>query len=112
MIVTVPPAPDDPTTALPMNHFPARRVLALSLAAILLPGAGRAADGAYSFDDARRFLGQFCTDCHGPEKPKADLNLRRFETPDQVLADRKVWGEVLVRVREGEMPPKSAKREA
>src|SRR5437870_3596154 len=93
-----------------MNRFPQRYVPVLSLAALLLPGVARAAGGADSFDDARRFLVQFCTDCHGGDKPKADLNLGQFETRDQVLADRKVWGEVLVRVRDGEMPPKSSTR--
>ncbi len=84
---------------------PLRLVLALSAA--LVP---RAADEAYSFRDAQQFVGQFCAECHGPQKPQGGLNLKRFETQEQVLAERKVWDEVLTRVRSGEMPPKSTKR--
>jgi hypothetical protein len=78
---------------------------ALPLVTLLGAGVCRADDGTYPFADARRFLGQFCVACHGADKPKAKLNLKRFETPEQVLADRKVWDEVLTRVRAGEMPP-------
>ena len=77
----------------------------------VLVGAGECAadDGPYSFRDAQKFLGQYCVGCHGPEKPKGKLDLARFTAPEQVPAERKVWGEVLKRVRTGEMPPRDAK---
>jgi hypothetical protein len=91
-----------------MSRLPPWYLPALPLVTLLGAGACRADDGPYSFRDAQRFLAQFCVTCHGPEKPKAKLNLKRFETPEQVLADRKVWGDVLGRVRGGEMPPPDA----
>ncbi len=91
-----------------MSRLTRRCLTALPLVTLLVGGACRADDGAYSFRDAQRFLAQFCVACHGPEKPKAKLNLKRFESAEQVLADRKVWDEVLSRVRGGEMPPPDA----
>ncbi len=85
-------------------------MLVLSVGSLLLPVPGRAAEEDYAFHNVRQFFGQFCIDCHGPEKLKANLNLKRFETQEQVLADRKVWYEILSRVRRGEMPPKSSSR--
>jgi hypothetical protein len=96
-----------------MSRLPSWRVPALSLVTTLLfAGVCRADDGAYSFREARQFLGQFCVECHGPEKPRAKLNLQRFETQEKVLADRKVWDEILSRVRGREMPPPDAEKTA
>jgi hypothetical protein len=95
-----------------MNVLLPRCVPALSLVMLLYAGEGRADDGVYEFRDAQRFLGQFCVECHGPVKPRGGLNLKRFEKPEQVVADRKVWDEIVARMRGGEMPPPDAKQPA
>jgi hypothetical protein len=91
-----------------MSRLPPCCLPALPLVMLLGAGVCRADDSAYSCRDARRFLENFCVACHGQEKPKAKLNLKRLETPEQAHADRKVWDEVLSRVRTGEMPPPDA----
>lgn len=59
-------------------------------------------------DAVRPFLDGHCNTCHGAERPKADLNLRRFDTPASVAADFAQWEEVLTQLRSGEMPPRTA----
>ncbi|MBN9519259.1 DUF1592 domain-containing protein [bacterium] len=60
-------------------------------------------------DTVRPFLDANCGSCHGAERPKADLNLRRFTTPASVAADFAQWEEVLTQLKSGEMPPRTAK---
>jgi hypothetical protein len=60
-------------------------------------------------DHVRPFLDTHCGTCHGAERPKADLNLKRFTTPASVAADFAQWEEVLTQLRSGDMPPKTAK---
>src|SRR4051794_28602441 len=104
IILSICPPPPRRTTVVKrcyrMSRLSSWYLPALPLVTLLGAGPCRADDIAYSFGDARRFLGQFCVACHGPEKPKGKLNLKRFETPGQVHADRKVWDEVLSRVRD------------
>lgn len=87
-------------------------LLPRSLAALLLLlpyGVVRAADKPMPFAEARRFMEQYCNDCHGPTKPKGSLNLKRFASEQQALAERKLWEEVAARVSDADMPPKSRK---
>lgn len=79
------------------------------LPALVVPGVSRAAEPTAGFTEARRFVQTFCVECHGTQKAQGKLNLQRFETQAQVVAERKLWDEVLVRVRNGEMPPQSKK---
>jgi hypothetical protein len=95
-----------------MSRLPPGSLSALALLAPFSASACRADDGAYSFGDAQRFLGRFCVHCHGQEKPREKLNLKRFAAAEQVLAERKVWDEVLSRVRAGEMPPSDGEQVA
>ena len=53
----------------------------------------------------REFLKSHCLKCHGNKKPKAKLDLSRFETVTSLAAAPRTWEKVLARVREGEMPP-------
>ncbi len=93
-----------------MSRLPSWCLPALPLVTLLFAGVCRAEDPAYTFREAQRFLEQFCVECHGPVKPKAKLNLKRYDTPEQMLADRKVWDEILARVRNSEMPPREAEK--
>ncbi|MEM7235596.1 MAG: DUF1592 domain-containing protein, partial [Planctomycetota bacterium] len=53
----------------------------------------------------QEFLKSFCIDCHSGKRPKAKLDLSRFETIESMSAAPKIWLEVITRVRSGEMPP-------
>ena len=51
------------------------------------------------------FLENHCYDCHDARRHKADLNLEKFQTADDVTANPDTWDEVLLKLRTGEMPP-------
>jgi hypothetical protein len=50
-------------------------------------------------------LTKYCADCHGPEKPKAGVDLTRYTDLEAVARDRKTWDRVLDNVGSGLMPP-------
>lgn len=54
---------------------------------------------------ARPFIQQYCTDCHGNEKQKADLNLEAFEGEPALYKKRELWEIVRDMLAEREMPP-------
>ena len=51
------------------------------------------------------FLENHCYDCHDARRHKADLNLEKFQTADDVAANADTWDAVLFKLRTGEMPP-------
>jgi hypothetical protein len=51
------------------------------------------------------FLENHCYDCHDARHHKAELNLEKFQTADDVMAQPDTWDEVLLKLRTGEMPP-------
>ena len=54
-------------------------------------------------------LKQYCWDCHGDGAKKGDLALDGYTNVTQVLADKRVWDQVLSNIRSGDMPPKKKK---
>jgi len=58
----------------------------------------------------RPFLETYCITCHGPERPKADLDLSPYSTMDAVVRDHPHWELVLEKLQAAEMPPEKAKR--
>lgn len=54
------------------------------------------------------FLGKYCLNCHGPEKPKAGLNLAQFDTLESLTKDRKIWQRAAEYIDSGEMPPEDS----
>jgi hypothetical protein len=54
-------------------------------------------------------LRKYCHECHGESDPRAGLNLARFQTSRQILEGRRLWSNVVEKVRAGEMPPDDAK---
>ncbi len=61
------------------------------------------------FDEVvRPFLRDQCLACHGPEKPKAKLDLSLYSSVAAVARDYRVWELVVERLEAGEMPPKKA----
>jgi hypothetical protein len=55
--------------------------------------------------EIRPLLESFCFKCHGPEKPKAGINLSAFKDEAAVQRDSRAWEKVLRQLREREMPP-------
>jgi hypothetical protein len=60
-----------------------------------------------AFDrDIRPFLKIYCVGCHGPTKPKGDLDLSLFVSGESALAKLHLWKDCATRVQNLEMPPK------
>jgi hypothetical protein len=53
--------------------------------------------------EIRPLLKQYCYSCHGPKHDQ--LNLKAYETTDQVKRDRDAWLKVLTKLHLREMPP-------
>ena len=80
--------------------------IALSLASVA--SAATAAETAAETAALQKFLGDFCTKCHGTEKQKGDVRLDGLTGDFAKEAER--WSVVLDQIREGEMPPKKEKQ--
>ena len=57
----------------------------------------------------RPFLQKYCVECHGPDKPEAELDLAAYSSTVAVKHDDRHWSVVLERLAADEMPPKKAK---
>jgi mono/diheme cytochrome c family protein len=88
---------------------PLRTLTPLTLAAAVLmppPGPARVAD-----EFAERVapvLAAYCFECHEPEDPAGELDLTRFRTELEALAEPELWTAVEFVLSEGEMPPEAA----
>jgi len=77
-------------------------VATLATAPLWLPRAGDDSD----FERVvRPFLEAHCTICHSGDKPKAKLDLARFDTAAAARAEPATWAEIRDRVGFEEMPP-------
>ncbi len=54
------------------------------------------------------FLKRYCIECHSAKKAKAGLDLSRFDSIDRILSEALLWDEILIKLGEGDMPPKEA----
>ena len=59
----------------------------------------------------RPFLERNCFACHGPKKPRADLDLSRYAAVTSIADDPREWDLVLKRLQAEEMPPDDAPRQ-
>jgi hypothetical protein len=57
----------------------------------------------------RPFLDAYCVGCHGGATPAAQLDLRKYATALDVVADYPHWALVLDKLKEGQMPPPQAR---
>jgi mono/diheme cytochrome c family protein len=79
---------------------------AAGLVALLVGGAALPAGGAAAFEgDVLPLLQRSCHACHNPALRNADLDLTRYETEAQLLADPKTWEKVVEKTRTRQMPP-------
>ncbi len=61
--------------------------------------------------DIRPILNRVCTDCHGPDKQKADLRFDQLN-PDMLTGgDADTWHDALDQINLGEMPPEKADKQ-
>lgn len=76
------------------------------------PGpAAVAAPAAVRFRaEIRPFLEAYCIRCHGKDKPKGEMDLSAFTTPESVARDLARWDLVLEQLEAGTMPPAKATR--
>jgi mono/diheme cytochrome c family protein len=51
------------------------------------------------------FVADNCVPCHGNEKHKKDLNFETLTSATTLIADRDRWDEVVLKLRDREMPP-------
>jgi hypothetical protein len=62
-------------------------------------------------DSVRPFVATYCLSCHSGAKPKADVDLGRFTTPESVGRDFPQWEIVAEQLKSADMPPKDAKKQ-
>jgi hypothetical protein len=89
-------------------------VLGAGLRAVAEDRPGRPVDAASQveacFREAvRPFLDTYCLRCHGPEKPKGDINLGAYTSAESVAKDLPHWDLVVEQLDAGTMPPAKAK---
>ncbi len=79
----------------------------LLLAVLLAGGQARGAEGkTVDFDrDVAPLLKQFCIDCHGPEKAKADFRIDQLSASPVKRSGLEAWSEVAEQIKAGVMPP-------
>jgi mono/diheme cytochrome c family protein len=70
------------------------------------PGAGTNTEKVVFAKQVAPLLKQYCTKCHGGEKPRAGLALDRYKEDAAAQQDQAVWEKVAANLRAGEMPPK------
>lgn len=56
----------------------------------------------------RPFLKTYCINCHGDQRPAAQLDLSGFTTMGTLMQDGRRWSQILERLKAEEMPPKGA----
>ncbi len=86
------------------------RPMIVAIALALLPAAGLAAEADSFLAEFRKFAGQHCVGCHGPQVQTRKLRLDQLALS---LDDRDVaatWVKVLTRMSKGDMPPKGKPR--
>jgi len=60
--------------------------------------------------EPKAFLGQFCVQCHGEKKPKANLSLHNLTDTPVKRSEIDTWKHVLDKIETGEMPPEGSKQ--
>ena len=54
------------------------------------------------------FIKRYCLECHSGKKPKASLDLSRFDSIDRIVSEALLWDKILIQLGEGDMPPEEA----
>lgn len=80
------------------------RISALIISAVVAASSASGEERP-TFASVRTLLEEYCLDCHGSDKPKADIDLEKFEQPEHMWRDPKLWERVLVQLQDKAMPP-------
>ena len=83
------------------------RPVSLALMLSTLVSAANAAETHSAFELNKTFLNTYCVSCHGDEKSEGDHNFEKFS--DQDWNNQELIDEILMVVKEEEMPPEKAK---
>jgi len=78
------------------------------VAAALIPPPGAACRADEFADRVAPVLAAYCVECHEPADPAGELDLTRFRTELEALAEPELWRDVEFVLSEGEMPPEAA----
>ena len=54
------------------------------------------------------FIKRYCLECHSGKKPKASLDLSRFDSIERIVSEAILWDKILIQLGEGDMPPEEA----
>lgn len=79
--------------------------LALLIFAFVLPIA---AQQGYDFAQAQAFLNTSCKACHFGKGAVGGFDVTKFVAAEPMLAQQREWSRAVLRVKNGEMPPKGA----
>src|SRR5712671_6917376 len=60
----------------------------------------------FSFPDAQALLKQYCQNCHGGTARAGGFSISQIDNPDSLSSAATTWNKLMIRVRNGEMPPK------
>lgn len=71
--------------------------------------AAASVSAAPDFDAVRPVLERTCFDCHGGNKTKGGVDLKKLAPEPKVAGEFELWTKVQEVVRKGEMPPEDAK---
>lgn len=88
-----------------MSFSRPRGRLGLILLALLTRGASAEERPDLHVEKVRPFVEKYCVSCHGERRARAELDLSRYPTSREVIADFRRWSHVVEFIREGEMPP-------
>jgi hypothetical protein len=77
-------------------------------ASLLLPVVALAQPAPFTFNDAQKLIASRCEACHRGASPAGGFATREIATPESLRTRSDQWNKVIVRVRNGEMPPKAA----
>ncbi|MFN9037452.1 MAG: c-type cytochrome domain-containing protein, partial [Planctomyces sp.] len=101
-----------------VNLRPAR-VTSLLLRLLSLPGLlstlaafplARADEIAAFNTTIQPYLQQYCIECHNQQQAKGELNLARFQNPQDIISNFRRWQAVIEFVEGGEMPPAESRQ--
>jgi hypothetical protein len=62
-------------------------------------------------DTVLPFVKNYCTGCHGKDKPKADVDLAAFTSVESIAKNYRQWVAVRDQLKDGVMPPETAKKQ-
>jgi hypothetical protein len=81
-------------------------VVLIGLAVLWPASHAQSSQSNATFDKSiQPFLSQYCYMCHNSKLKSGNLDLKSYQSPAAILHDRETWGQVIQKLRSGEMPP-------